>query len=84
MNKFYLNRCQTLKTTWKADDNYALTECIGEINGECRLQFLTKLRAQIYCESNEKCLGIRKTNCVNHEFDLYDCDEWRWIPFKVI
>ena len=81
-----ISRCSQNTFEWNTNKNLQLRDCIGYDrlpNSSCRIQFISKLRAQVYCEQNENCVGVQEQPCTYHgPGKNVACQGTRWIPFS--
>ena len=69
---------------WSVQNGLDLSDCIGLLNGECRLGFASFSRAQKYCESHNACVGIKETPCNDSNGIGIRCFGSRWRPYSQI
>ena len=69
---------------WSIQHGLDLSDCIGLLNGECRLGFASFTRAQKYCESHNACVGIKETPCNDSNGIGVSCFGARWRPYSQI
>jgi len=80
-----LSPCNETGFEWETSPNWQLIDCIGYDGENCRIQFLTMLRSQIYCENNPDCVGVNEQPCTYHGYgEGISCVGTRWIPYKTL